>query len=146
MRLYLDTSVFSAYYDKRTPERLQMTRLFWQELTNYEKLCSDLTLEEIGQASPTLAQKMLALTTDFEIISTDEQVEILAQDYVQSGVIPSKYFSDALHIALAIKGNTDILVSWNFKHLVKRKTRLLVNYINSTKGLRNLEILAPPEL
>ena len=43
-------------------------------------------------------------------------------------------------------GDADILVSWNFKHLVKRSTRLLVNYINTKKGLRMTEILAPPEV
>ena len=41
MRLYLDTSVFSAYYDERTPERLRMTRDFWHVLDRHEKLCSE---------------------------------------------------------------------------------------------------------
>ena len=40
MKLYLDTSVFSAYYDERTPERMEMTRDFWPILEKYEKLCS----------------------------------------------------------------------------------------------------------
>jgi len=41
MKLYLDTSVFSAYYDERTPERMKMTRDFWPILEKYEKLCSE---------------------------------------------------------------------------------------------------------
>ena len=39
-----------------------------------------------------------------------------------------------------------MLVSWNFKHLVKRSTRLLVSYINAKEGLRTIDILAPPEV
>lgn len=70
----------------------------------------------------------------------------LAEDCVEEGVVPSKYFVDALHIAAAVLGDADILVSWNFKHLVKRSTRLLVNYINTKQGARAIEILAPPEV
>jgi len=58
MKLYLDTSVFSAYYDERTPERMQMTRDFWLVLEGHEKLCSDLTIEELGQAHSNLREKL----------------------------------------------------------------------------------------
>ncbi len=146
MRLYFDTSVFSAYYDERTPERLRMTRVFWDGLTRYAKLSSDLALEELKQAPPELAQKMLSLTVGFTIIPIDDEIKALAQVYVQNNVVPSKYFADALHIAAAVIGEADILVSWNFRHLVKRSTRLLVNYINAKRGLPSLEILAPPEI
>jgi predicted nucleic acid-binding protein len=70
----------------------------------------------------------------------------LAEDYVGEGIVPSRYLVDALHIAAAVLGNADILVSWNFKHLVRRSTRLLVNYINTKQGFRAIEILAPPEV
>jgi predicted nucleic acid-binding protein len=146
MRLYLDTSVFSAYYDERTPERMWMTRNFWQILDNHERLCSELTVEELNQAHSDLREKLLALTQNFTILKLTEEMKKLAERYVEEGVVPSKYFADALHIAAAVLGNADILVSWNFKHLVKRTTRLLVNYINIKEGLRMIEILAPPEV
>lgn len=141
----MDTSAFSAYYDERTPERMDMTRVFWKELELHEKLCSDLTLDELGQAL-SLTQKLLALTTGFKIIQIDDQTKALAQAYTQEGVVPPKYFADALHIAAAVRGDADILISWNFRHMVKRSTRLLVNYINTRRGLRSIEILAPPEI
>lgn len=78
MRLYLDTSVFSAHYDERAPERMQMTRDFWKELDKHDKLCSELTLDELRQASSELAQKLLALTTGFKIIGIDDQMKDLA--------------------------------------------------------------------
>jgi predicted nucleic acid-binding protein len=146
MRLYLDTSVFSAYYDERTPERMWMTRNFWQILDKHERLCSELTVEELNQAHSDLREKLLALTQNFTILKLTEEMKKLAERYVEEGVVPSKYFADALHIAAAVLGNADILVSWNFKHLVKRTTRLLVNYINIKEGLRMIEILAPPEV
>ena len=70
----------------------------------------------------------------------------MAKKYVDEEVIPSRYFADAIHIAAAVMGKSDILVSWNYRHLVKRNTRLLVNYINNKFGLRFIEILAPPEI
>ena len=146
MKLYLDTSVFSAYYDERTPERMQMTRDLWLVLERHEKLCSDLTIEELGQARSGLREKLLGLAQGFTVINLTDEMRELAKLYVREGLVPSKYFADALHIATAVLGGADILVSWNFKHLVKRSTRLLVNYINANQGLRTIEILAPPEV
>jgi len=146
MKLYLDTSVFSAYYDERTPERMRMTRDFWRVLERHEKLCSDLTIEELGQARSGLREKLLGLAQGFTVINLTDEMRELAKLYVREGLVPSKYFADALHIAAAVLGGADILVSWNFKHLVKRSTRLLVNYINANQGLRTIEILAPPEV
>lgn len=146
MRLYLDTSVFSAYHDTRTPERMEMTRNFWSQLKKHERLCSDLTLEELRGASSNLADELIALTANFSIIEVDDGMKDLAQVYVEEGVVPRVYFADALHISAAVKGEADALISWNFRHLVRRSTRLLVNYVNTRRGLRNIEILAPPEL
>ena len=146
MKLYLDTSVFSAYYDERTPERMRMTRGFWPILQQHEKLCSQLVIEELGQAHSNLREKLLALTQNFTVLSLTDEMRNLAERYVEEGVVPSRYFADALHIAAAVFGDADILVSWNFKHLVRRSARLLVNYINTKQGSRTIEILAPPEV
>jgi len=146
MKLYLDTSVFSAYYDERTPERMQMTRDFWLVLEGHEKLCSELTIEELGQAHSNLREKLLTLTQNFMVLNLTDEMRNLAKLYVEEGVVPSRYFADALHVAAAVFGNADILVSWNFKHLVKRSTRFLVNYVNAKQRLKMIEILAPPEV
>lgn len=146
MRLYLDTSVLSAYYDERTPERMQATREFWDTLAQHEPLYSDLTETELGQATPELAEQLRSLTSGFRRITINVAMRQLASIYVDRGVVPARYFDDGLHIAAAVFGDADILVSWNFKHLVRRNTRLLVNYINAERGLKGIEILAPPEL
>ncbi len=146
MRLYLDTSVISAYYDERTPERMQATREFWNALSAHEPLYSDLTEKELGQATPELAEKLRSLTSEFRMISINEPMRQLASVYVDRGVVPARYSDDSVHIAAAVIGDADVLVSWNFKHLVRRNTRLLVNNINAERGLKNIEILAPPEL
>jgi hypothetical protein len=39
-----------------------------------------------------------------------------------------------------------ILVSWNFRHLVNRRRRALINEVNALMGHPGIEILAPPEV
>jgi len=99
-----------------------------------------------SQARSNLREKLLALTQNFTILNVTDGMRELAEDYVREGVVPSRYLVDAIHIAAAVLGNADILVSWNFRHLVKRSTRLLVNYINTKQRSRTIEILAPPEV
>ena len=61
--------------------------------------------------------------------------------------IPSeKYIDDAVHVAVASLNNIGILLSWNFTHLVKVKTRRMVALVNSEKNYLSIEIISPPEL
>ena len=43
----------------------------------------------------------------------------LADAYQKQGVLTLKYYDDGLHIALATIAEVDVLVSWNFKHIVQ---------------------------
>lgn len=147
LHIYLDTSVFSAYYDERTPERQRLTREFWEKLKGYEMLCSQLVLDELERVGdPVLRGKLRELAQGCHVLAIGEAEQELARAYVTAGVVPARYLADALHIAVAVLGGADILVSWNFQHLVRRSTRLLVNYVNAQRGLPSLEILAPPEV
>jgi len=40
----------------------------------------------------------------------------------------------------------DCLLSWNFKHIVRRKTRDIVRMVNSLNNLKSIEIMTPAEL
>ena len=66
MRLYFDASVFSAYYDERTPERLHTTREFWNTLQPHELICSTLTTDELNQAEAQRAEQCAALLRGFK--------------------------------------------------------------------------------
>ncbi len=89
---------------------------------------------------------MRDLTANFQIVGLAPKTLELAQAYVGQGVVSPRHIANALHLAAAVEANADILISWNFMHLVNRRTRLLVNYVNATRGVRAIEILAPPEL
>jgi hypothetical protein len=61
-------------------------------------------------------------------------------------IINEKYRSDALHIAVATVSGVDVLVSWNFKHIVNLNRIKLFNSINLKEGYNLLEIRTPLEV
>lgn len=56
------------------------------------------------------------------------------------------YRNDALHIAYVSFYELDAVISWNLRHIVKMKTRRLVNYINLLEGYRPVELVTPEEV
>ena len=87
-----------------------------------------------------------ALVESFEMLTMNDSIIELAQSYIENGIFPQKYFDDALHVAVASYHGINYLVSWNFTHLVKVRTRKNVNAVNVLRGVHNLEILSPQEL
>lgn len=144
--VYLDTSVISALFDDRTPERKRFTEDLWKKLNNYQVYVSTVVKEEINAASEGIREKILDKIVGFEILGVTEEVEDLAEEYVRRAVFPEQYKSDAIHVAVAVVNDVDFLISWNFKHLVKVKTRRMVNLVNEVSGYSAIEIIAPPEL
>lgn len=82
----------------------------------------------------------------FSIISLSDEVEELAKKYIHHGTVPKEYTEDAYHIAIATINEMDCLLSWNFKHIVRRKTRDIVRMVNSLDNLKSIEIMTPAEL
>jgi predicted nucleic acid-binding protein len=147
LRIYLDTSVFSAYLDERSPERRAQTAEFWKRLHQYEFSTSELARVELSR-TPDLDHrgKLLKLLEGFTIHRNDSEMKELAQHYIASEVFMPPMADDALHVAAAVMTRQDVLVSWNFKHLVNRRRRALVNQLNTARGLPTIEIAAPPEI
>ena len=145
-KIYLDTSVISALFDERTPERLSMTSAFWSKLDDYEVFISTLVIEELKRANIEVRDKMLSSVKDFHVLTVSEKAEELANCYLKQGVFPEKYYDDALHVALASENQIGIVISWNFTHLVKLKTRRMVSMVNLQEDYMQVEIISPPEL
>jgi predicted nucleic acid-binding protein len=145
-KIYLDTSVISALFDHRTPERMSMTKSAWEQFNNYETYISDRVLGELNRVSEPLREKFLKVIEDFAVLSTSENAHSLAKTYIEQGIFPEKYYDDALHVAIASVNQIGILLSWNFTHLVKLKTRRMVALVNTLENYLPVEILSPPEL
>ncbi|KKL88024.1 hypothetical protein LCGC14_1928850 [marine sediment metagenome] len=147
LKIFLDTSVYSALYDERDSIRQKQTQDFWKNIEDYDLFYSDINIQEIDAiVNKDLKSKLNSLLEKGKMIEITSEVNILTKIYIREGIIPEKYENDALLLALTTVHSLDILISWNFKHLVKRKTRIGVNLINLKEGYRSIEILAPPEL
>ena len=85
-KIYLDTSVPSAYYDERQSERRRVTQLWWKnELGKYDVLISEITSREL-EATPDLdkREKLLNLVKDIPVVEVSTEINILAEKYLLS--------------------------------------------------------------
>ncbi len=148
VRLYLDTSVPSAHFDFRAPDRQRLTQEFWRErLSDFDAVISTVVLKEIHDNPDSETRQQVAdLVRSLELLRLSEEAAALAQGYMQHGIFPEHYESDALHVAIAVVNGIGYLASWNFKHLVRVRTRREVNLVNALRGYQPIEIVAPPEL
>jgi len=146
-KVYLDTSVISSYFDEKCPERMALTREAWGIIMSYDVYVSTVNKREIdGNPSEGLKQKMTKLIDRFNVLELNEEAVRLANSYVKNGIFPEKFRDDALHVAVATAYDMEYLLSWNFRHIIKLKTKRMVNLVNLSSGYRQLEIITPPEL
>ena len=142
IKIYLDTSVISAKFDDRNPDRKELTENFFVIIDQYDPYISRITIAEIENTpDATLKSKMQECVKGFNVLDISEAIENLAQQYVKGGAVPKKYQEDAYHIAFAVINEIDYLLSWNFKHVVKQKTRAIVKMVNTINRYRNLDII-----
>jgi predicted nucleic acid-binding protein len=146
-KIFLETSVFNfVFYDKEPEKQADTIKLF-QEIKDgkYRPFTSKYVTDEIDDASFEKRERMLNLIDGHNVYVLKKSKEItrLAEVYVSEGIIPKKHDTDALHIATATVNDLDIIVSWNFRHIVKRKTILLTESVNLRYGYKKVEIYAP---
>jgi predicted nucleic acid-binding protein len=147
LSLYLDTSVVSAYVDERDPGRQELTRQFWERLTDYDGAVSPIVLDEIqSTAEVARREQMLGLVHPLRVVPWEPEMDRLARHYVARAAFTPALLQDARHVAACTVAGIPVLVSWNFRHLVNRTRRIRVNLVNSEQGYAQIEILAPPEV
>jgi len=147
LKVYLDTSVISALFDERNPARKSLTMTFFERIENFEAFISEITIAEIERTpDEELRDKMKEVVEQLQILPLSEEVEAIANEYIRYGAVPRSYPEDAYHIAVAVINGMDCLLSWNFRHIVRRKTRDIVRIVNTLNNLRQIEIITPAEL
>jgi hypothetical protein len=76
----------------------------------------------------------------------DERALEIANRFIDFGILRQKSFDDCQHIAAAIVSECDVIVSWNFKHLVNVRTIKGVRAITTLEGYKDILILDPLSL
>lgn len=148
LKIYLDTSVISHLDAADVPEKEADTRQLWEEikLGKYDVVISDLALVEIDrckvESKRNFMYGMLADIGSQAVERTDETVR-LRDLYVKIGGLPPKSLDDALHIAIATVNGCDVILSWNFRHIVNLRAMTAVDAVNMKEGYRLIRILSP---
>ena len=145
-RFYFDTSVFGGLFDKEFEEE---TTMLFEKVTLGQIKCvySNLTESELTNAPGKVRNYFEDLKDEFKekVFVTPEGLN-LAQKYVDEKVVGETSLDDCIHIATATLSKVDMLVSWNFKHIVNIYRIRGYNSINLRLGYPTLEIHSPKEI
>jgi len=145
-RFYFDTSVFGGVFDKEFDEA---TLQLFERVKLGQVICvySDLTETELVNAPEKIRKYFKELPDEnMERVMVNDEILILASKYIDEKVVGQISFDDCVHIAAATINKTDILVSWNFRHIVNLYRIRGYNAINIRSNYQSLEIRSPKEI
>ena len=150
LKVYLDTSVISYLDQDDAPERMQETQALWRrfEQGEFEVYLSQVTLKEVGQCPEpkrSLLYDYLGKIAYTSLKASEESTR-LTQEIIDLAILKQKSFSDCQHIAIAVVNGCDLLLSWNFKHMVNIKTIRGVKAVTNLEGYKGIEIASPSVL
>lgn len=146
IRTYVDTSVFGGANDE---EFAEPSCRFFDRVAHGEftVLISQLSLDELQPAPPAVKRVLEAIPSEhIERVNINEEAEMLAEAYIAAGVLSKKGRADALHIALATVARANLVLSWNFKHIVNFQRIQQFNSVNLANGYGLIDIRSPLEV
>ena len=144
LRIYVENSVIGGYFNEGFDEPTkELFELFREGV--YKPVISSHVINELEEGAPEFVKAVLT-TIDYEIYDVNDEILNLAKQYIFENIVTEKYFGDALHIAIATVVGVDVLVSWNFKHIVNLGKIRLFNAVNLKQGYKILEIRTPKEV
>jgi hypothetical protein len=150
LKIYVETSVWNFIFADDAPEKMESTIRFFspEEICRYDIYISETVIAEIADAPDTKRELLLGAMEKHhpDFLNIDMEVRSLAASYLDYGLLTPKQSNDLLHLAFATVNGIDILLTWNMKHLLKRKTQLIVEATNRLLGYRGLEIRSPEEM
>jgi hypothetical protein len=145
-RIYVDTSVIGGCCDDEFA--------VWSEglLRDFaagilKLVLSELVIAELAEAPGEVLDRFNEwMECAPEIVEVSAECHELANAYLQRGVLAERFSDDALHVACATVAEVDVLVSWNFRHIVHMDRMRGFNAVNMELGYRPIQILSPREV
>ena len=145
-KIYIDTSIVGGYFDD---EFSNDTKTLFKRLETREIIfVTSSVLQQELQKAPDNVKKLLAryASSCFEYVELTKEAVELADRYIAEKVIGKTSIDDCRHIALATINKVDVLVSWNFRHIVNLDRIKGYNGVNLKLGYSVVEIRSPKEL
>ena len=141
--------MFNYYFDADREGHGDVVRLFEAiGAGRFEGYASTYVTDELEQAPEPKRSQMLALVEKFNVTILDStpSSEHLAELYIAKGIIPPSHLFDSAHVAMAAAYELDLVVSYNFHHINRDKTRNLTAVINRKEGYDAVVICTAKEV
>ena len=148
-KIYLETTLFNYYFDEDRDAHADTVRLFKEcAAGKFEPYTSLYVVDELNDAPSEKRDKMIALIKQYNItvLAASDEADNLARRYLVEGVLPQGSLTDASHISCATVNDLDMIISLNFRHIVREKTVKLTGAINMLSGYKAVEINSPMEV
>ena len=149
LKIYIESTLFNYYFDIDRDGHEDTVRLFEAiRAGEYEAYTSEYVMIELRDAKDPKKSDMLALVEEYgiTILDIDSESERMTDLYIKNGVMPAKYRIDASHVASASIHELDCVLSFNYAHINKLKTKHMTAAINLSEGYKAITICTPMEV
>jgi hypothetical protein len=145
LRVYLDTCVFGGAFDQ---EFSSATHAFFAQVRSgrFLLVVSALVQDEVELAPLPVRELLDEMLQYGEIVYPTAEAVQLQTAYLGAGILTPKWADDALHVAMATVTLCDIIVSWNFRHIVHFQKVPRYNAVNTLNGYGMIAINTPAEV
>ena len=149
LKVYLETTIFNRFLEDNREYNME-TKILFNKISQreIEAYSSTYVIEELDKASEPKRSMMLNLIPKYKItvLEIDKKAYDLSEIYIEMGIIPQKFRIDGIHVAMAAINDMDCIVSLNFHHINKLKTKMATEIIHRMKGYNNPFICTPMEV
>jgi predicted nucleic acid-binding protein len=145
LKVFVDTSVFGGCFDAEFEKE---SRWFFDEVQagRFDVITTETVMKELSKAPEHVCGFVDDLLTHMKILKPSAEVDALRDAYIDAGILGKSSLDDAEHIASATVERVDLLVSWNFKHIVHFDKIRAYNGVNALKGYGSIDIRSPQEV
>lgn len=145
-RIYIDTSIIGGCEDEEfSSASLKLVESIRKG--EFKVLVSDLLVRELSLAPESIRGILQSIPLEnIEQISETEDAVWLQRAYISARILGKASLNDALHVAIATVAKADMIISWNFKHIVHFDKIRMFNAVNLKEGYGIIDIRSPLEV
>jgi hypothetical protein len=146
IRVYADTSVYGGCFDD---EFARESLRFFEEVRSgrFVLILSEALLFELRSAPERVREILRSIPAyGLETVEMSDELDSLRDAYIHEEILPLSSVDDASHIAAASIAEVDLLISWNFKHIVHFDKIRGFNAVNLLMGYKPIQIFSPKEV
>ena len=151
-KVYIESTIPSYLVSRPSRDILtlahqQVTKIWWETAHDkYDIYISQVVIDEINAGDKTLAKQRADILKGIQVLKLDDDIQTLADEYVDLLKLPGKALRDALHMAVATKFEIDYLVTWNSAHIANEYIRRKLQEYNTKQRRKTPMICTPEEL